>query len=170
MSRSHSQKGRHMSRTRTRTGTLAILLTCAVAGALLTAGPASAASRGFKLHNHSKHALRLEHATQLPRVLCNSVLCVPTHYPIDFEGRPHDGAVLHPGGSHAWELKYGFNLILLHETQYAAVLKYKIEGTDGTVEYTIQTTPTSNDSACKVVPAHVGHCTAGGLALTFKNH
>jgi hypothetical protein len=147
----------------------ATLLACVLAAALLAAGPASAASRGFRLHNHSRHALRLESAGHLPRVICNTTLCVPTHYPVAFEGRPHDGAVLHPGGTHAWELKYGFSLIL-HETQYAAVLRYKIEGTDGTVEYTIQTTPTTNDSACKVVPAHVGHCTAGGLQLSFRNH
>jgi hypothetical protein len=152
-------------------GASATVLACAVAGALLTAGPASAASRGFKLHNHSRHPLRLEGASQLPSVICNSVLCVPTHYPIAFEGRPQDGAVLNPGAPpHVWELKYGFNLVLLHETQYAAKLTYKIVGTDGTVEYTIQTTPTTNDSACKVIPAHVGHCTAQGLTLAFRNH
>jgi hypothetical protein len=158
-------------KTRTRVGASATVLACAVAGALLAAGPASAASRGFKLHNHSRHALRVESARQLPSVICNSVLCVPTHYPIAFEGRPQDGAVLNPGAPpHDWELKYGFNLVLLHETQYAAVLTYKIVGTDGTVEYTIQTTPTTNNSACKVIPAHVGHCTAAGLTLTFRNH
>lgn len=155
--------------TRERMAAAGTLLACVLAGALLAAGPASAASRGFRLHNQSTHALQLETASQLPRVLCNSVLCVPTHYPIDFEGRPHDGAVLQPGGTHAWELKYGFSLIL-HETQYAAVLRYKIVGTGGTVEYTIQTTPTANDSACKVIPAQVGVCTAGGLALSFRNH
>ena len=112
----------------------------------------------------------MESATQLPSVICNSVLCVPTHYPIAFEGRPQDGAVLDPGAlPHDWELKYGFSFIP-HETQYAAVLTYKIVGTDGTVEYTILTTPTTNDSACKVIPAHVGHCTAHGLTLTFRNH
>ncbi len=160
-----------MQKTRTRIGASATVLACAAAGALVTAGPASAASRGFMLHNHSGHSLRLESATRLPNVICNSTLCVPTHYPMAFEGRPHDGAVLNPGGPpHDWELKYGFNLVLLHETQYAAKLTYKVVGTDGTVEYTIETTPTTNDSACKVIPAQVGQCTARGLALTFKNH
>ncbi len=156
---------------RTRVGASATVLACAVAGALLSAGPASAASRGFMLHNHSRHPLRVESASQLPRIICNSDLCVPTHYPIAFEGRPGDGAVLDPGAAaQDWELKYGFDLVLLHETQYAAKLTYKVEGTDGTVEYTIQTTPTTNDSACKVIPADVGRCTAQGLALTFRNH
>jgi hypothetical protein len=156
---------------RTRVGASATVLACAVAGALLTAGPASAASRGFMLHNNSRHPLQVESASQVPSVICNAVLCVPTHYPIAFEGRPKDGAVLEPGASpQDWELKYGFDLVLLNETQYAAKLTYKIQGTSGTVEYTIVTTPTTNDSACKVIPADVGHCTAEGLKLTFRNH
>jgi hypothetical protein len=48
-------------------------------------------------------------------------------------------------------------------------LTYKIEGTDGTVEYVIATTPTANDSECKVIPAHLARCSAAGLKLTFSN-
>ena len=155
---------------RTRVGASATVLACAVAGALLTAGPASAASRGFMLHNNSRHPLQVESASQVPSVICNAVLCVPTHYPIAFEGRsPKDRSRVEPGASpQDWELKYGFDLVLLNETQYAAKLTYKIQGTSGTVEYTIVTTPTTNDSACKVIPADVGHCTAEGLKLTFQ--
>jgi hypothetical protein len=140
-----------------------------MAGALLAAGPASAASRGFTLHNNGSHPLRLESATHVPRVLCIADRCVPTYYPIDFEGRPANGAVLKSGAPpQHWELKYGFSLILT-EIQYAAKLTYKIEGTDGTVEYVIATTPTANDSECKVIPAHLARCSAAGLKLTFSN-
>jgi hypothetical protein len=65
--------------------------------------------------------------------------------------------------------KYGFDLVNLFAIQYAAKLTYKIHGTDGVVEYVIATTPTTNDSECKVVPAHVGRCTGEGLKLTFSN-
>lgn len=80
-----------MSRTRTALRTAAIVLGCVLAGALLTAGPASAASRGFKIYNLSSHPLKLV-----------GVKAVPTGagdlYPIDFsEGRPKDGEVLMPG-------------------------------------------------------------------------
>ena len=140
------------------------------AGALLTAGPASALIRGFKLHNHSRHPLRVESATRPPSVICNSVLRVTTHYVTACDGRPQDGAVLDPGAPpHDWGLKYGSSW-LPPETQYATVLTYRVLGTDGTVEYTIDTTLTRSDSVCKVIPAHVGHCTAHGLTLAFRNH
>lgn len=150
-------------------GMAALLLACVMATALLTAGPASAASRGFKIHNNSRHALRLETAKAVPTYTCiNLALCVPNHYPMAFEGRPHDGAVMNPGNTQVWELKYGFSL--LGGVQYAANAWYKVEGTPGTVEYTLETWSTSNESACKVIPADVGHCTAEGLHLTFRNH
>jgi hypothetical protein len=160
-------------------GALAILLACVVAGMLLIGtGVASAASRGFRIANRSSHPLRLESATKIPKFICNSSLCVPTHYLIGFEGRPADGAVLPPakvqGGvlvvhTHVWELKYNFDL--LGACTYAAALKYKIEGTTGTLEVTIETCTFSNNSACKITPAHLGHCTAepfmGGRKITF---
>jgi hypothetical protein len=154
-----------MSHTRTRMRASAIVLTSAVAGALLILpGGASAASRGYRVHNQSNRPLRLESATHVPTVVCNQSICVPTHHPMDFEGRPTDGTVLEPAGrAQAWELKYGFGLT------YAAKLTYKIVGTDGTVEFTIETSTFTNDSACKVIPANVGHCTGEGLTLAFRN-
>jgi hypothetical protein len=140
-----------------------------LAGALLTSGPASAASRGFKIHNNSSHALHLETAKRVPTYVCPSPsVCVPTHYPMDFEGRPADGSVLNPGGVHTWELKYGFSFF--GGVQYAANLWYRIAGTGGTVEYTIEVYSTANESSCRVTPASAGRCTAEGTKLTFHNH
>lgn len=51
-------------------GVLATVIGCVLAAALLTAGPASAASRGFKLHNESNHALTLEAAKPVPTYVC----------------------------------------------------------------------------------------------------
>jgi hypothetical protein len=162
-------KGSHTTKRRTRRGTSALVLTCAVAGALLTAGPASAASRGFRLHNSSSHALHLEAVKPVPTFVCPTPgTCVPTHYPMDFEGRPANGSVLQSGREHVWELKYGFSLI--GGVQYAANIWYRIAGNGGTVEYTIQVYSTSNESSCRVTPASAGRCTAAGTKLTFHNH
>jgi hypothetical protein len=153
-------------------------LACVLAGALLTAGSASAASRGFKLHNTSSHALRLEAARRVPTFVCvDPSRCVPTHYPMEFEGRPGNGAVLHPAKvqdgvlvvhTHVWELKYGFSP--LGGVQYAANLWYKIAGTGASVEYTIETWSTSNESSCKIIGTSHFTCTAEGTKLTFRNH
>ena len=151
-----------MKMTKTRMRTLSVLLACAATAALFTAGPASAASRGYRLHNNSSHNLTLEGAKPLPGFVCNATICVDTGQPMSFEGRPSDGSVLAPAGMHAWELKYSFG------DTYAAQLKYDIAG-GGKVEYTIETSTFSNNSACKVVPASAGTCTAHGLSLTFKN-
>lgn len=149
---------------KTRTRTLSILLACVTAAALLAAGPASAASRGYRLDNKSSHDLKLEGAKPLPGFVCNASICVETGQPMDFEGRPANGSVLTPEDApHAWELKYSFG------HTYAALLKYAIVGTHATVEYTIETSTFSNNSACKVVPANAGTCTAHGLSLNFKN-
>ena len=148
-------------------GVLALALVCAVAGALLTAAPASAASRGFKVHNESKHSLLLVGARAVPSYVCVDVRCVPSYYAIGFEGRPADGAVLHPGKTDVWELKWSFSLF--GGVQYAANVVYKIVGTDATVEYRIETYTTSNDSYCKIIGTSSFTCTAGGTALTFKN-
>lgn len=158
-----------MRQRRTRLGRSAILLTCITAGALLTAGPAGAASRGFTVHNQSSHALHLEAVKPVPSFTCvNLALCVPTHYSMDFEGRPANGSVLQPGHTQRFELKYGFSL--LGGVQYAANLWYKIGNTGHNVEYTIETWSTSNESACRVHPANAGRCTAEGTKLTFHNH
>jgi hypothetical protein len=161
-------KGRQMRVIRTRVGAPTILLTCIMAVALLTAGPAGAASRGFTVHNQSSHALHLEAVKRVPTYVCpNPAVCVPTHYPMAFEGRPADGSVLNPGHTQRFELKYGFSL--LGGVQYAANLWYKIGNTGHNVEYTIEVYSTTNESACKVHPATAGRCTAEGTKLTFHN-
>jgi hypothetical protein len=149
-------------------GLLAIVIGCVAAAALLTAGRASAASRGFRLHNESTHQLILQAAEPVPTYKCVDLKrCVPTHNRMDFEGRPANGAVLNPGHTHDWELKYGFSLY--GGVQYAANLFYQISGTSGTVEYTIETWSTSNESACRVNGTSHFTCTAAGTKLTFKN-
>jgi hypothetical protein len=151
-----------MTLPKARARTLAIMLGCVAITALLFAGGASAASRGYRLHNTSNHTLELVSATALPAVVCNGFICVDTKHPIDFEGRPNDGSTLKPGATDAWELKYGF------QKTYAAELKYKVLGTDAIVTYTIETSTYTNDSACKVTPPSAGKCSAGGLALGFS--
>lgn len=144
--------------------TSVVLPACAAAATLMAqTGVANAASRGYDVHNESHHTLRLEKAEHVPTTLCNSVICVPTHHPMDFEGRPADGSEIRPSGKQRWELKWGLGYT------YAAVLKYKVVGTDATFEATIETSTFSNDSACKVHPAHFGRCTAGGTSIAFKN-
>jgi hypothetical protein len=173
------RRSNHTSR-----GVLALVLGCVLAGALLTAGPASAditASRAFRIVNSSSHPLRLESATKIPKHLCdlNGSVCVPTHYLIGFQERPPDGAVLPPASksqngatlvhTHVWELKYFFSLEPV--CTFAAALKYKIEGTDGTLEVTIETCSYSNNSSCTITPAGLGHCAAhpfmGGRRILF---
>jgi hypothetical protein len=147
-----------------------IFFACVLSSAVLSAGPASAASRGFTLTNESTATLRLEGVSHIHHTLCGQFGCVSNvPYPLEFEGRPHSGSEINPGETQRWELKYGFS-INLNEVQYAARLTYKIEHTNAKVEYTIETTPTSNNSTCEVIPASAGQCTATGLALTFRNN
>jgi hypothetical protein len=153
---------------RTRIAAPGILAACAIAAALLTAGPASAASRGFTVHNNSREALRLEAVKPVPTFICGDpTRCFRIDYPIDFEGRPETGSTLEPGKEQRFELKYGFSL--LGGVQYAANLWYKIGNTDRNVEYTIYTYSTVNESVCAVHPATAGRCTAEGTQLTFRN-
>jgi hypothetical protein len=151
-----------MTHPKARTRALTIMLGCLALTALFFAGTASAASRGYRLHNNSDKTLELVSATALPATLCNGFICVNTHHPIAFEGRPSDGSTLKPGAVDAWELKYQF------QNTYAAELKYKVLGTDAIVTYTIETSTYTNDSACKVAPPSAGKCTAGGLQLGFS--
>lgn len=142
-----------MSRTRIYLTGLACALACALTGALLTAGPAAASSRSYKIYNLSGHPLRLVSVGHLP---------IPGRkdhvYSLDFEGRPPDGAVLQPGAApQDWELKYSFI------DEYGAVLTYRIVGTDKYYVATIHTTPFTNTSTCTI---DVGQCTADGGALT----
>jgi hypothetical protein len=87
---------------------LAIVAGCLLAGALATAGPASAASRRWTVLNHH-HYLKLELVSVTPWE-DNS---------FGFEGRPENGSVIgSDGGRQYFELKYGAN--------YQALLKYRI--------------------------------------------
>jgi hypothetical protein len=151
-----------MTHPKARARVLTIMFSCVAMTALLFAGSANAASRGFRLHNHSDQTLKLVGASRLPAVLCNGTVCVKTEQSMDFEGRPADDSLVKPGGVDAWELKYVFG----HTN--AAELKYKVVGSDTMVIYTIETGTFSNDSACKVTPPSAGQCTAGGTTLGFN--
>jgi hypothetical protein len=151
-----------------RAGTAAVLLAAVAILGLLSAGTASAASRGFKLENTSEVALKLEAAKPVPTVVCGNIgRCVETKYPMEFEGRPDNGSVVNPGDSQSWELKYGFSPF--GGVQYAADLWYEIAGTNATVEYKIEVYSTSNESLCKVHGSSKYSCSAAGTKLTFKD-
>lgn len=152
---------RRQRRRTARLATIALACVLAAATVLVTAGPASAYSRGFRLKNNSEKTLTLIGAFKVPARLCNGPHCVNTHHPMRFEGRPPDGSPLKPGGVDGWELEY-----LPGET-YAAILKYRIGDNDGIVEYTIKTSTFSNDSSCTVTPG-AGKCSAGGLQMGFN--
>jgi ABC-type phosphate transport system substrate-binding protein len=150
-----------------RAGTVVVLMAVVAALGLLSAGTASAASRGFKLHNTSEVALKLQAAKPVPTVICASTAhCATTQYPMDFEGRPDNGSTLAAGGTHTWELKYGFSPF--GGVQYAADLWYDIAGTSATVEYKIEVWSTSNESQCTVHGSSKYSCSAAGTKLTFK--
>jgi hypothetical protein len=128
MGRNGSRRGRRMGRGRMRVGALAVLLACAMAGTLLIeTGVASAAptdtppSVGFRIANASSHRLRVEGATPVPRMICNSELCVPTHFLFGFEGRPHNGSALiahtAPGGSSGTSSTTLISLVRAHTRQ-----------------------------------------------------
>jgi hypothetical protein len=150
-------------------GALAILLACGLAAALLTAGPASPASRGFKVENNSSRDLQLVKVERVPTVVCvnPNIRCVGSEHDMAFEGRPADGAVLSPGRSHQWELKYSWSPI--GGVQYAANLWYRIEGTDDLAQYTIYTYPYSNESFCNIRGTAKFGCGAAGTKLEFRS-
>ncbi|HYC82764.1 MAG TPA: hypothetical protein VEB65_13300 [Solirubrobacterales bacterium] len=150
-------------------GALAILLGLVLTGSLLlSAGPASAASRGFKLENKSSLNLQLVAAKPVPAYKCiDPGRCIPTNHPMDFEGRPANGSMLNAGGTDVWELKYNFSLI--GGVQYAADLWYRILGTDDQVHYRIEVYSTSNESYCDIVGTKKYGCVAEGTRLEFKN-
>ena len=164
-------------------GVLALVLGCVLAGALLTAGPASAASRGFMVRNVSRTPITvagwraLDHIECVPVLAPNPITKVPVFtgqvkcgppvpYRIDFsEGRPSVGDRLVPGARQSWELKYWFSIF--GGVQYAAIVVYNIPG--GVVEYTLRVYSTSNESECKVIGTSSFTCTAAGLNLTFAD-
>ncbi len=139
--------------------------------ALGSGGPANAASRGFQLENKSSNSLKLIEVQRVPTFVCaDPTRCVPTHHPMDFEGKPSNGSVVDPNRSQRFELKYGFSL--LGGVQYAANLWYKIQGDndpDNNVYFTIETYSTTNESSCKVNKTSKFTCKAEGTQLTFKN-
>jgi hypothetical protein len=155
-----------MSRTRTPLTVLALALACALAGTLLTAGLASAASRGYKIYNLSSHPLRLVGAEPVLDPHYGAPPQPGHYYLMDFEGRPKDGDVLMPGAPpHDWELKYNFL------QTFAAGLTYDIvNGSDPKDHYkaTLKSDQTSNDSTCDI-DRRLGVCTAEGLKLTVSD-
>lgn len=158
-----------MNAVKSRRSLIAVALGCVLAASLLVAGPAGAASRGFKVHNKSSAELQLVEAKSVPTYVCNSyVHCVPSYYSMEFEGRPHDGSVMKPNDTQTWELKYGFSIF--GGIQYAANVWYKIVGTQDLVNFQIETYPTANESSCKVHGTQKYSCVAAGTNLEFKNN
>jgi hypothetical protein len=151
-----------------RAGIAAALLAMATLVGLLSAGPASAESRGFRIHNTSNTALKLEGSVPVPMHVCGNLgHCIPTHVPMEFEGRPSDGSTLQPGATAAWELKYGFSLF--GGIQYASDIWYEVPGTSARVEFEIEVWSYTNESRCKVVGTSRYTCAARGLQLSFKD-
>src|SRR5947209_18350200 len=164
-------------------GVLPLVLGCVLAGALLTAGPASAASRGFIVRNVSRQPITVAGWRAIDHIECIGVLAPnpitkipgftgqvkcgpPVPYPIDFsEGRPSVGDRLVPGATQHWALKYWFSIF--GGVQYAAIVVYNIPG--GVVEYRLRVYSTSNESECKVIGTSSFTCTAEGLKLTFAD-
>ncbi len=165
-----------MKQTCIRIGVSAVLLMSALVGALITAAPASAYSRGFVVKNNGNQTLTLEAVKPVTGEFCTISgvehnTCIHyeyADYPIAFEGRPGNGSTLRPGTSARFELKWGGNLTSAGDPQYQADLLYKIGTTGHTVEYRIQTYITANESFCKVSAPTAGSCTAASLDLTFK--
>ena len=85
----HSAVDRAPTRRRRRSRFVGILVAMAalVGFTLSTAGPASAASRGFTLTSNSSSTLRLESAEHVHHVLCGPGHCVHSvAYAMEFEG------------------------------------------------------------------------------------
>ena len=83
-----------MRRIKTYIGAWAIVLSCVMAGALVTAGSANAASRGFKLRNESRQKLRLLGVNRVARFVCHGIpvkVCDDEFFDMEFEGRPGNG-------------------------------------------------------------------------------
>lgn len=139
-----------------RKGLLGAMLVWAVAGGVVGAGPAEAASRGFEIDNYTKRDMKLEAV----RGLANGSGDL---YAQNFEGRPADGAVLKAGKQHDWQLKYGFL-----GPVYGARLRYGIEGTKGDVWFSIKTSTFSNDSSCTITGITGYLCRAEGLRLSLR--
>jgi hypothetical protein len=123
---------------------LAIVASCLLAGALATAGPASAASRRWTVLNHNPY-LKLELVSATPW----------EGHPFGFEGRPDNGSeIASDGGRQYFELKYGAN--------YQALLKYRIHfehaltpnRKDDYVEYWINNRLDFIFASCRFIDGH----------------
>jgi hypothetical protein len=174
--------GREGGTQRSRAGTRLlgpVVLACAVVGALLAqTGVASAASRGFDIHNLTRDTtttiardLRLqsvqkvkEGCVQLPE------RCAPNFLLFDFEGRPHQGDLLRPTPfpllvPHRFEIKWFLG------NRYGAEATYNIEGTNAQLQVTMVTNgqlPGGNVSTCRILHAPIGSCTAGFQTITYR--
>ena len=108
---------------------LAILTGCVLAGALLSAGPASADSRQFKIHNESGRHMFLRWVKPFG------------DWRMHFDGRPANGAHLGIGETQEFELSWPY---------YAASLRYRLYGlSDVVVEYAIVNGPFGSQSGCR---------------------
>jgi hypothetical protein len=141
-----------MKRTRMRLGASAILLTFSLVGAVLIAGPASAASRTFMVKNDTGKTITLESVKPTKVYLGSSRgeenFQAPA-YGMEFEGRPVAGTKVAPGLSQRFELKWGFTG---GAPAYAALLTYKVEPSGDLLEFTIVTYTTVNESQCLICP------------------
>jgi hypothetical protein len=138
-------EGKQMIRS-TRTRIAAAALGCVLAGVLLSAGPASAASRRFTLTNHSQQNLVVAGIRDVQECFFWGWGCVDKPVDKAFEGHPHVGTVLHPNAVHDWELEFTFS------HAWRAVLIYRIEGTHWEAQYEIGVGSFANtSSACRIV-------------------
>jgi opacity protein-like surface antigen len=164
-----------MRSARVRVRAAAIGPACAIAVLLASqAGPANAATRGFKVTNESKQELRVVGGSPIPRVLCYGLdaedfQCRQAYWPYGLEDHPEPGTALRSGETQSWELKYYYNVSDLFgiDYNYQAKVTYRV-GADGKFEATIKTSNYTNDSECEVIPKRLGRCTAAGRNITFK--
>jgi hypothetical protein len=141
------------------------LVAMAATASLAVPGGASAASRGFQIHNKSSHTFVLNDIRSVP---CerSDVICRDTdpdeQYPFEFEGYPDRYSKLTPGATLRVELKYGASLG--KQVSYAADVEFD--------KFTarITTTTTENNSECFMGRAEKRFdCTARGLNITITD-
>ena len=147
-----------------------LALGCVLAGALLTAGPASAASRGSSSKRQRSHPPRGKRESSpgefclvAPPPLGRSCTPGPPYRSILKASR--DGQLFPPN----FLPRLGAQIRLYHLVR--GTVEVQILGTDGFVEYAILNWAFTGitESKCEVVPSSAGHCTAEGLKLTFQS-
>lgn len=136
---------------------------CVAAVALLAVpGAASAASRGFVIHNNTSQTFVLQNITSVP-CAHDDAICRNSsdeQYPFEFEGHPPLLSKLPPGKSDRIELKYGATWGKNYS--YAATVHY-----DGFSVF-IGTRTTANDSVCHYNRKQFD-CVASGLNITIRD-